>query len=120
MVDVSESELSEIVTRINRSGAEVVWVGLSTPKQERWIAAVRDRLNARVILSVGAAFDFHAGRARQAPGWMQTTGLEWLFRLCQEPRRLWRRYAYNNPMFLWLALLQLAGLKQFTNATEVE
>jgi len=117
---LTESEVSEIVTRINVTGAEIVWVGLSTPKQERWIAAVRARLSARVVLSVGAAFDFHTGRVRQAPEWMQARGLEWLFRLSQEPRRLWRRYAYNNPRFLWLALLQLAGLRKFTNVTEVE
>ncbi len=117
---LTKSEVSEIVTRINHSGPDIVWVGLSTPKQERWIGAVRARLNARVVLSVGAAFDFHTGRVRQAPVWMQARGLEWLFRLSQEPRRLWRRYAYNNPMFLWLALLQLAGLRKFTNVTEVE
>src|SRR5439155_990836 len=105
---------------LNGTGAEIGWVGLSTPKQERWIAAVRARLSARVVLSVGAAFDFHTGRVRQAPQWMQARGLEWLFRLSQEPRRLWRRYAYNNPRFLWLALLQLAGLRKFTNVTEVE
>ena len=69
---------------------------------------------------MGAAFDFHAGRVRQAPRWIQDSGLEWLFRLSQEPLRLWRRYAYNNPMFVWLALSQLAGLRKFTNMTEVE
>ena len=108
---LTEDELSEIVFRINWSGADIVWVGLSTPKQERWIAAARDRLCARVVLSVGAAFDFHAGRVRQAPHWIQNAGLEWLFRLSQEPLRLWRRYAYNNPLFVWLALAQLAGLR---------
>jgi len=117
---LSESELTDVAGRINASGADVVWVGLSTPKQERWIAAVRDRLRARVLLSVGAAFDFHARRVRQAPRWMQGAGLEWLFRLSQEPRRLWRRYAYNNPVFVWLALMQLAGLKRFTNADQAE
>jgi len=117
---LTELEVSEIVTRINVTGAEIVGVGLSTPKQERWIAAVCGRLSARVVLSVGAAFDFHTGRVRQAPQWMQARGLEWLFRLSQEPRRLWRRYAYNNPIFLWLALLQLSGLRTFTNVTEVE
>lgn len=117
---LTESELAEVATRITGSGADVVWVGLSTPKQERWIASVRDRLEARVLISVGAAFDFHAGRVSQAPRWMQNAGLEWAFRLWQEPWRLWRRYAYNNPMFLYLALLQLAGLKQFTNTNYQE
>src|SRR5439155_17262675 len=100
---LSSSELCEVAERINASGAHIVWVGLSTPKQERWIRAVKGLLRARVLLSVGAAFDFHAGRIRQAPSWMQQAGLEWFFRLLQEPRRLWRRYAFNNPLFVILA-----------------
>jgi N-acetylglucosaminyldiphosphoundecaprenol N-acetyl-beta-D-mannosaminyltransferase len=108
-----------VAALINASGADIVWVGLSTPKQERWIASVLELVRAKVLVSVGAAFDFHAGRVRQAPRWVQRAGLEWLFRLSQEPRRLWRRYARNNPMFVWLALLQLAGLRKFTvNAAE--
>jgi len=118
--ELTETELAEVAARINRTGADLVWVGLSTPKQERWIAAVRQQLHAGVIVSVGAAFDFHAGRVRQAPRWLQAAGLEWAFRLSQEPRRLWRRYAYNNPRFLWLALSQLVGLRKFTNVTEAE
>lgn len=86
--------------RINASGAQLVWVGMSTPKQERWMAAHRDRLDAAVLFGVGAAFDFHTGRVRQAPAWMQRRGLEWLFRLVVEPRRLWRRYLSNNPRFV--------------------
>jgi len=113
---LSSSELCEVAERINASGAHIVWVGLSTPKQERWIRAVKGLLRARVLLSVGAAFDFHAGRIRQAPSWMQQAGLEWFFRLLQEPRRLWRRYAFNNPLFVILASLQLAGLKRFDNS----
>jgi N-acetylglucosaminyldiphosphoundecaprenol N-acetyl-beta-D-mannosaminyltransferase len=77
-----------------------VWVGLSTPKQERWMAAFRERLAAPVLLGVGAAFDFHAGRVRQAPALLQRAGLEWAFRLAVEPRRLWRRYLRNNPAFV--------------------
>ena len=116
---LSEEELGEVAALINASGADIVWVGLSTPKQERWIASVLELVRAKVLVSVGAAFDFHAGRVRQAPRWVQRAGLEWLFRLSQEPRRLWRRYARNNPMFVWLALLQLAGLRKFTvNAAE--
>ena len=80
---------------------EVVWVGLSTPKQERWMAAHVGRLDASVLIGVGAAFDIHAGTLRQAPRWMQRSGLEWLFRLAMEPRRLWRRYVVNIPRFLF-------------------
>jgi N-acetylglucosaminyldiphosphoundecaprenol N-acetyl-beta-D-mannosaminyltransferase len=96
---LSFDEDDEIVKRINSSGADLVWVGLSTPKQERWMAAHLGRLDAFALLGVGAAFDFHAGLIRQAPRWIQRTGLEWLFRLSQEPRRLWKRYMTNNPRF---------------------
>lgn len=95
-----------VVARINAVKPDVIWVGLSTPKQERWMAEHVGRLNAPVLIGVGAAFDFHAGVRRQAPRWMQHSGLEWLFRLMLEPRRLWRRYLINNPWFLWLILLQ--------------
>ncbi|WP_419995439.1 WecB/TagA/CpsF family glycosyltransferase [Streptomyces boninensis] len=93
-------EEREIADRINDSGADLVWVGLSTPKQERWMAAFRDRLRAPVLLGVGAAFDFHAGLKPQAPAWMAERGLEWCYRLAKEPRRLWRRYLRNNPAYL--------------------
>jgi N-acetylglucosaminyldiphosphoundecaprenol N-acetyl-beta-D-mannosaminyltransferase len=94
-----------IVERINASGAQLVWVGLSTPKQERWMADHVGRLDAAALLGVGAAFDIHAGTLRQAPRWMQGKGLEWLYRLYREPRRLWRRYLRNNPAFV-LAILR--------------
>lgn len=97
---LTETEDAEIVDRVNDSGAELVWVGLSTPKQERWMAAHRERLNAPALFGVGAAFDFHAGLVPQAPPWMQRNGLEWFFRLTKEPRRLWRRYLVNNPAYL--------------------
>jgi N-acetylglucosaminyldiphosphoundecaprenol N-acetyl-beta-D-mannosaminyltransferase len=100
------------VRRINALRPDIVWIGLSTPKQERWMAAHIGRLNAPVLIGVGAAFDFHAGLKRQAPRWMQRSGLEWLFRLMTEPRRLWRRYLVNNPWFLWLVLLQALGREQ--------
>lgn len=97
---LTEEESAEVTARINASGADLVWVGLSTPKQERWMAAHRAGLEASVLFGVGAAFDFHTGRVRQAPSWMQARGLEWLFRLAVEPRRLWRRYLSNNPRFV--------------------
>ncbi len=85
---------------INRSRADVVWVGIGVPKQEKWMAAMRSRLDAPVLIGVGAAFDFHAGLIPQAPERMQRLGLEWLFRLIQEPGRLWRRYLRYNPRFV--------------------
>lgn len=94
------AERDELVDRINGSGADFVWVGLSTPKQERWMAEMRPRLEAPVLLGVGAAFDIHAGLLRQAPPTLQRLGLEWAFRLAVEPRRLWRRYLSNNPRFV--------------------
>jgi N-acetylglucosaminyldiphosphoundecaprenol N-acetyl-beta-D-mannosaminyltransferase len=95
-----------IVARINEVRPDIIWVGLSTPKQERWMAAHVGRLSAPVLVGVGAAFDFHAGIKKQAPRWMQRNGLEWLFRLAAEPRRLGRRYLINNPWFLWRIMLQ--------------
>jgi N-acetylglucosaminyldiphosphoundecaprenol N-acetyl-beta-D-mannosaminyltransferase len=97
---ISEAENDRIIAKVNASGADVVWVGLSTPKQERWMAANTPRLNARVVAGVGAAFDVHAGLQPQAPAWMHPTGLEWVWRLAHEPRRLWRRYLRNNPLFV--------------------
>jgi N-acetylglucosaminyldiphosphoundecaprenol N-acetyl-beta-D-mannosaminyltransferase len=101
-----------VVERMNAARPDVVWVGLSTPKQERWIAAHMGQLSAPVLIGSGAAFDFHAGLKRRAPRWMQKAGLEWLFRLMLEPRRLWRRYLINNPWFLGLVLLQALGWKR--------
>lgn len=104
---LSAQEDQTIVDMINRSGAHIVWVGLSTPKQEYWMADHVHRLNANVLIGVGAAFDFHSGRKPQAPRWMQRSGLEWLFRLSTEPRRLWKRYLKNNPKFLWLVFREI-------------
>jgi N-acetylglucosaminyldiphosphoundecaprenol N-acetyl-beta-D-mannosaminyltransferase len=97
---LTPEEDAAVVREINESGAQIVWVGLSTPKQERWMASHIGRVNAPALFGVGAAFDIHAGNLRQAPRWMQQSGLEWLFRLASEPRRLWRRYAVNNPRFV--------------------
>jgi N-acetylglucosaminyldiphosphoundecaprenol N-acetyl-beta-D-mannosaminyltransferase len=98
--EFADAELDEIAARINAARPDVVWVGIGVPKQEKWMAAMRDRLDAPVLVGVGAAFDFHAGLVPQAPAWMQRRGLEWLFRLVQEPRRLWKRYARHNPRFV--------------------
>ena len=103
-------EEDEAVTReIVDSGARILFVGIGCPKQDYWMAAHKGRIPA-VMLGVGAAFDFHTGRVRQAPRWMQAAGLEWMFRLMMDPRRLWKRYAKHNPRFAGLFLLQLLGL----------
>jgi N-acetylglucosaminyldiphosphoundecaprenol N-acetyl-beta-D-mannosaminyltransferase len=98
--ELSEAELDELAATINAARPDVVWVGIGVPKQEKWMVAMRARLDAPVLIGVGAAFDFHAGLIPQAPAWMQRAGLEWAFRLFQEPRRLWRRYLRHNPRFL--------------------
>jgi N-acetylglucosaminyldiphosphoundecaprenol N-acetyl-beta-D-mannosaminyltransferase len=97
---LTHAEDADVVARINASGADLVWVGLGAPRQERWMAEHRDRLTANVLIGVGAAFDFHAGTVKQAPLWMQEHGLEWAFRLSREPRRLWWRYLRTNPAFV--------------------
>jgi N-acetylglucosaminyldiphosphoundecaprenol N-acetyl-beta-D-mannosaminyltransferase len=106
---LTPDEDQSIVEQIWAAKPDIVWVGISTPKQERWMAEHIGRLNSCVLIGVGAAFDFHAALKMQAPRWMQRNGLEWLFRLMTEPRRLWRRYLINNPLFLWLVLLQALG-----------
>ena len=108
---LSSTEMDDVVARIDASGADLVWVGLGMPKQEKFVHAIADRLPGRTLLAVGAAFDFHAGVVAQAPDWIQSAGLEWLFRLRQEPRRLWRRYARTNPRFVVLLVRQLLSAR---------
>jgi N-acetylglucosaminyldiphosphoundecaprenol N-acetyl-beta-D-mannosaminyltransferase len=108
--ELSAAEEQAVIDRIALATPDIVWVGLSTPKQERWMARYVGRLPVPVLIGVGAAFDLHAGLKRQAPRWMQRTGLEWLFRLATEPRRLWRRYLINNPWFVWRLLGQWSGM----------
>jgi N-acetylglucosaminyldiphosphoundecaprenol N-acetyl-beta-D-mannosaminyltransferase len=98
--DLTDEEEDAIVDQINESRPDVLWVGIGVPKQEKWMARMRDRLEVPVMCGVGAAFDFHAGRVSQAPDWMQERGLEWTYRIAQEPRRLLPRYLYYNPRFL--------------------
>lgn len=102
-----------VVALINRLRPEIVWVGLGCPKQEHWMAEHVERLEVPVLIGVGAAFDFLSGVKRQAPRWMQHHGLEWLFRLAQEPRRLWRRYLLDNPRFVLAVALQLSGIRRY-------
>ncbi len=97
---LTEEEQEAVAREINHSRADVVWVGIGVPKQEKWMAQFRDRLEPPLLIGVGAAFDFHAGLVPQAPTWLQELGLEWAYRLAHEPRRLWRRYLRYNPRFL--------------------
>ena len=103
----SAEDDARILDEIEKSGADFVWIGLGCPKQERWMSAHAGELRA-VMLGVGAAFDFHAGRLRQAPGGLQGIGLEWLCRMAMEPRRLAKRYVRHNPRFAAMALRELA------------
>jgi exopolysaccharide biosynthesis WecB/TagA/CpsF family protein len=109
---LTESEKAETVARIRASGARIVFAGLGCPRQEVWAYEYRDQLSMPVI-AVGAAFDFHAGNLAQAPAWMQKRGLEWLFRLRTEPRRLWRRYLILNPWYASLLVMQWSRMRKF-------
>jgi N-acetylglucosaminyldiphosphoundecaprenol N-acetyl-beta-D-mannosaminyltransferase len=111
--ELSPAEQDSMVNRINEAQPDIVWVGLGTPKQERWMYEYRAKLTAPVLIGVGAAFDFHAGLKKQAPRWMQRSGLEWSFRLLTEPRRLARRYLTNNPLFVIRVVLQAAGITRY-------
>jgi N-acetylglucosaminyldiphosphoundecaprenol N-acetyl-beta-D-mannosaminyltransferase len=110
---LTPEEDAEVVDRINAANPDVVWVGLGSPKQDLWMATHRERLDAPLLVGVGAAFDFYTGRVRQAPRWLMRIGLEWLFRLFQEPRRLWRRYLLGNPRFVVNVILQWTGIRRF-------
>ena len=105
-----EKQLQEM---IHAARPDILWVGLSTPKQEKFMAEFLPRLDVTLMIGVGAAFDFHAGRVQQAPRWMQRSGLEWLFRMFCEPRRLGKRYLKNNPLFVVKVAGQICGLKKY-------
>lgn len=112
-------EERELTTAIEDCQPDVIWVGLSTPKQERFMAQFIGRLNTKLMVGVGAAFDLHTGQMKDAPEWIKVAGLQWLHRLVQEPRRLWRRYLINNPKFLFNIALQLVGMKKYELIHEV-
>lgn len=103
---LTEEEKQEVTEKIIASGADVIWVGIGTPKQDYFVAEFKERLPHGVLVAVGAAFNFHSGRVKQAPRWMQQHSLEWLYRLFAEPRRLWKRYIIGNPYFILLLLKQ--------------
>jgi N-acetylglucosaminyldiphosphoundecaprenol N-acetyl-beta-D-mannosaminyltransferase len=110
---LAADEEQELVRQVAALKPHIFWVGLSTPKQERFMAQYASQLDATLFFGVGAAFDIHAGRIRQAPRWMQRSGLEWLFRLACDPGRLWQRYLVNNPLFILRALSQLTGITKY-------
>jgi N-acetylglucosaminyldiphosphoundecaprenol N-acetyl-beta-D-mannosaminyltransferase len=110
---LTEEEDRDVVTMIEAASPDVLWIGLSTPKQERWMYAHRNKLTVPAMLGVGAAFDLNIGKLSQAPRWMRDNGLEWLFRLWMEPRRLWRRYLVNGPLFVWNVGLELINVRKF-------
>ena len=111
---LNREEETDLVKQMESLRPDIFWVGLGAPKQERFMAAYLDKLAVRIMIGVGAAFDMHSGRVRQAPYWMQRSGLEWCFRLTQEPGRLWKRYLINNPLFLARILAQFTGLKRYS------
>jgi N-acetylglucosaminyldiphosphoundecaprenol N-acetyl-beta-D-mannosaminyltransferase len=108
----SEADNRSAVTEIQSSGANLVWVGMGTPWQDEWAAQYASEIQGPVI-GMGSAFDFISGRVPWAPDWIQRTGLQWLYRFLQEPRRLWRRYLINNPLFVVLVLFQIMGINKF-------
>jgi N-acetylglucosaminyldiphosphoundecaprenol N-acetyl-beta-D-mannosaminyltransferase len=110
---LNEPEAAALAESIRQARPDAMWVGLSTPKQERFMAGYLAKLDVTLMFGVGAAFDFLGGTVRQAPRWMQRSGLEWLFRLGCEPKRLWKRYFKNNPLFIARVLAQLTGLKKY-------
>lgn len=107
-------EEDELLEKVRAARPDIFWVGLSTPKQEKFMAEYLPKLDTTLMVGVGAAFDFLSGRVRQAPRWMQRSGLEWFYRLCSEPRRLAGRYFKNNPIFVAKIAMQLSGLKKYT------
>jgi N-acetylglucosaminyldiphosphoundecaprenol N-acetyl-beta-D-mannosaminyltransferase len=112
--DLSEEEMDRVAAEINNSGARLLFVGLGCPKQERWMARARPRVQA-VMLGVGWAFDICAGQSKPAATWIQNIGMEWFYRLLENPRKLWKRHLKNNPRFLLLILLQFLGTKRFAD-----
>lgn len=113
MKEFPEEENQKMIKIINKAKPDVLWVGLTAPKQEKWIGSNLDRLDVPVSIGVGAAFDFVAGSVRRAPNWIQKIGLEWFYRLCQEPKRLWKRYLIGNTIFIWLVLKEFVKLRIF-------
>ncbi len=109
--EFNEEENLEIINKINDARPDILWVGMTAPKQEKWIYRNLDKLDVKVAIGIGAVFDFVAGRVKRAPKWMQRSGLEWFWRLIHEPRRLWKRYLIGNTVFMWLLIRELIKVK---------
>jgi N-acetylglucosaminyldiphosphoundecaprenol N-acetyl-beta-D-mannosaminyltransferase len=117
--NLNPEEEEELLTQVRESNPHILWVGVSTPKQERFMAHYVDRLQVPLLAGVGAAFDYHTGRIRDCPHWVKRAGLQWLHRLLQDPRRLWRRYLRNNPAFVWHITLQLLRLRDYPRISKI-
>lgn len=111
--ELTSEEEHTVASQINACEPDIIWVGISTPRQELWMRRMLPLLSARLLLGVGAAFDFHTGHIRECPAWMKRSGLNWLHRLSQDPKRLWRRNV-KNTAFLWHIALQLAGVRRYS------
>ena len=110
---LTATEEDEVLAQVQATKPHILWVGLSTPKQERFMDHYIDRLKVPLLVGVGAAFDYHTGRIRDCPRWVKRAGLQWLHRLLQDPKRLWKRYLRNNPAFVWNIVLQALKLRKF-------
>jgi N-acetylglucosaminyldiphosphoundecaprenol N-acetyl-beta-D-mannosaminyltransferase len=115
--DLNAEEEESLIARIRQLKPDIIWVGISTPKQERFMHRYLHLLDTTLMFGVGAAYDFHTDRIQDAPQWIKTIGMQWLHRLLQDPRRLWKRYFRNNPAFLWHIALQLSGLRHYPATT---
>ncbi|MDB5230095.1 MAG: glycosyltransferase [Chitinophagaceae bacterium] len=110
---MNDVEMEALGSQINNSGADIVWIGLGTPRQEEFASRLSSYSNVHYIITVGAAFDFHTGKLKQAPNWMQNAGLEWLFRLMIEPKRLYKRYLTIVPLFIFYNVKEFLGIKKY-------
>src|ERR1700722_4933364 len=115
---LTAAEEDDVLTQVQASKPHILWVGLSTPKQERFMDHYIDRLKVPLLVGVGAAFDYHTGRIRDCPRWVKRAGLQWLHRLLQDPKRLWKRYLRNNPAFVWNIVLQALKLRKFPRSQD--
>jgi N-acetylglucosaminyldiphosphoundecaprenol N-acetyl-beta-D-mannosaminyltransferase len=111
--ELNSEEEQNLVARVRSLKPDIIWVGISTPKQERFMHRYLPVLDTTLMFGVGAAYDFHTGRLKDAPQWVKTIGMQWLHRLLQDPRRLWKRYLRNNPAFLWHIGMQFCGVKTY-------
>jgi N-acetylglucosaminyldiphosphoundecaprenol N-acetyl-beta-D-mannosaminyltransferase len=115
---LTSEEEGDLLRQVAKTKPDFFWVGLSTPKQERFMVQYADKLDAKIMLGVGAAFDIHTGRIKDAPYWMKLTGVQWMHRIYQDPKRLWKRYLVNNPKFVYRIALQLLGLAKYDGLEE--